>query len=498
MYLDFYHLKIKPFQISTDPRFLWLGEKHKEALAVLRYGILENKGFLLLAGEVGTGKTTLIHALINILQDQVIVANVPDPGLETMEFYAYLARAFGLDPGFKTKYEFLTMFSRFLHQAHADNKQVLIIIDEAQRMDQSLLEEIRMLSNIERQSAKLVNIFFVGQIEFNGIILEDRNRALRQRITVSCNIGPISRTETDQYVQHRLKVAGTEKRIFTPGAIKAVHAFSKGYPRLINVICDRALIAGYAEGSPTLSRSVIQECGDEMRLHTQEAQKGTTGDVTREKNQQAMELTTRGGRRSKKPVLYVLLGVLVAAWVGVAATVYSPERMQQLIMIFKGRSTASHPVEDLPKKPVKQPEPVATVVTPKKKPIPIAEPKPVPAEKEKLVFDKDVALHIAFNKHSDLTDEAYQTLDKLAKVMNKDPSMEIVLKGYSRGFGSADYHKKMSEFSANIVKGYLGGKGVVAERVQAMGVVPDAAEDSAANSRDDAQTWVEIRLNGGQ
>jgi general secretion pathway protein A len=200
MYLNHYNLTTKPFQISTDPRFLWLGEKHKEALAVLRYGILDNKGFLLLTGEVGTGKTTLIHALINALKEDVIIANVPDPGLEIMEFYTYIARAFHLSNGFKTKYEFLSIFGDFLHHSHADNKQVLLILDEAQRMGQALLEEIRLLSNIEKQYTKLINIFFVGQAEFNGIILETRNSALRQRITVNYNLGAISRKETDEYV----------------------------------------------------------------------------------------------------------------------------------------------------------------------------------------------------------------------------------------------------------------------------------------------------------
>ena len=142
-----------------------------------------------------------------------------------------------------------------------------MIIDESQRMDQALLEEIRLLSNIEKQSAKLVNIFFVGQAEFNSIILEERNRALRQRIAVNYDLGPVSRRETDLYVRHRLKVAGTEKRIFTSAAIKEVHAFSEGYPRLINVICDRALVTGYANGSATISGAVIRECADEMQLH---------------------------------------------------------------------------------------------------------------------------------------------------------------------------------------------------------------------------------------
>ena len=496
MYLNHYNLTTRPFQISTDPRFLWLGEKHKEALAVLRYGILDNKGFLLLTGEVGTGKTTLIHVLINALRDDVIIANVPDPGLDTMDFYAYIARAFNLSNGFKTKYEFLSMFGDFLHRSHAENKQVLLILDESQRMEQALLEEIRLLSNIEKQSTKLINIFFVGQAEFNGIILENRNRALRQRITVNYNLGPISRKDTDLYVRHRLKVAGTEKRIFTSNAIKDIYAFSEGYPRLINIICDRALVTGFTNGATSISRSVIKECADDMRLHKKGKQKKIAV-VTRKEKEPSLIVGGKEERRPAKPGLYVLLAVLLTAWVGIAAHVYSPESMQKLIMMFKGRSIATTPVEIQPVPAPQEPESVATIAQLPENIVPTAKPEPVQQEQFQVVLDRDVALHVAFNEHNDLTAEAYETLDKLSMVMSNDLSVEIALKGYSRGLGSVVYHKKMSEFSANIVKGYLVGKGVSASRIETMGMMLGVPEDTADGQKEE-QTWVEILLEGGQ
>lgn len=496
MYLNHYNLKTKPFQISTDPRFLWLGDKHKEALAVLRYGILDNKGFLLLTGEVGTGKTTLIHALINALKKDVIIANVPDPGLDIMGFYAYIARAFHLDSGFKSKFEFISQFSDFLNQAHDEKKQVLLIIDESQRMGQALLEEIRLLSNIEKQFTKLINIFFVGQAEFNSIILEERNSALRQRITVNYNLGPISRKETSLYVGHRLKVAGTEERIFTSGAIKEIHSFSEGYPRLINIICDRALVTGYANGSTSISGAVIRECADEMRLHKAGKRKKPAVAVSKKIKELPQDVSSKQERRPAKPGLYVLLGVLIAVWVGIAAYVYSPESMQKLIMIFKGRAVTSSPIENQPSIPVKQSEPQTDNVPAPLKPTPIAQTAPVQLEKDQLVLDMEAALHIAFNNHSDLTEEAYKTLNQLAVVMNDDPSVDIVLNGYSIGIGSADYHRKMSEFSANIVKGYLVGNGVDASHIKAKGMSAiGAGEDASANSQAEGRTWVEILLN---
>ena len=167
MYLSYYNLHTKPFQISTDPKFLWLGEKHKEALAALKYGIIDNKGFVLLTGDVGTGKTTLIHALINMLGEDVIVANISDPGLNIMDLYAFIAHAFGLNGKFRTKAEFLFCLKDFLDTSYKNGKIVLLIIDEAQRLRDDLLEEIRLISNIEKQDTKLINIFFVGQPEFN-------------------------------------------------------------------------------------------------------------------------------------------------------------------------------------------------------------------------------------------------------------------------------------------------------------------------------------------
>lgn len=271
MYLSFYHLNRNPFQISTNPQFLWQGEKHKEALATLRYGILDNKGFLLLTGDVGTGKTTLINALLNSLDEDVLAVTIPDPGLDQLDLYYYIAAAFGIREQFSSKGQFLVLLSKFLHQMHELGKKVLLIIDEAQRLSPVLLEEIRLLSNIERPDTKLINIFFVGQNEFNDILLQEENRALRQRVTVSYDISPLSIKETGEYLRHRLKVAGCDRQLFNAGAIHHIHAFSKGYPRLINVIADRALLTGYVEEAQEIGGKVVLECANELQIRRHKA-----------------------------------------------------------------------------------------------------------------------------------------------------------------------------------------------------------------------------------
>jgi type II secretory pathway predicted ATPase ExeA/outer membrane protein OmpA-like peptidoglycan-associated protein len=266
MYLEHFGLKLKPFNISPDPHFLWLGERHKEALATLKYGIQEDKGFLLLTGDVGTGKTVLINRLIKHLDLKVIVATIPDPGLGLIDFYNILADEFKMGRTFTQKGDFLIHFKKFLVKAYGEHKNVLLIIDEAQRLKPGLLDEVRVLSNIDLQGRKLINIFLVGQTELKEMLLEEKNRPFRQRISVNYNIEPLNAKETAAFIEHRLKVAGATRRYFTADAMREVHTFSNGFPRLINVICDHALMSGYSAGVTMIDGSIIKECAKELRI----------------------------------------------------------------------------------------------------------------------------------------------------------------------------------------------------------------------------------------
>ena len=266
MYTSFYNLHSKPFQISSNPAFMWFGEKHKEALATLKYGILDNKGFLLLTGDVGTGKTSLINTLIESLSEDIVCTSVPDPSLEKMDFLNYIALAFGMDREFTTKGSFLIHFKRFLLEAHENNKKVLLIIDESQLLSQEMLEEIRLLSNIEKTDSKLINIFFVGQNEFNEILNQQKNRAVRQRLTLNYNIDPLTPDETSEYIRHRLKVAGTTQTIFDTSAVQEIFMYSGGFPRRINIICDHSLLSGYVKEKKEIDRHIVRECARELKI----------------------------------------------------------------------------------------------------------------------------------------------------------------------------------------------------------------------------------------
>jgi general secretion pathway protein A len=266
MYLNHFGLDRKPFDISPDPSFLWMSEKHKEALAHLKYGIIDDKGFLVLTGDVGTGKTAMIQYLIHSIDLATIVVTIPDPDMSKLDFFNFLASELKMGQTFTSKAEFLIHFKKFLLKAFSAYQKVVLIVDEAQRLNHELLEEIRLLGNIDLSGLILLNIFFIGQNEFASILMEERNRSTRQRITANYQIGPLAAEEVEAYIRHRLLVAGATKQIFKLDAINQVYHYSKGYPRLINIICDRALMTGYSSGEAMITAAMVDECARELNV----------------------------------------------------------------------------------------------------------------------------------------------------------------------------------------------------------------------------------------
>ena len=316
MYLQHYRLKLKPFEISPDPNFLWLGEKHKEALASLEYGIMENKGFMLLTGDYGTGKTTVVNALANRLEDNIVFAQISDPPLEELDFFNLAAEALQMNKTFDTKGDFLIHFSRYLKNACSINKEVVLVIEEAQRTGQELIEQIRLLSNIEKPNKKLLTLIFVGQNEFKDTL--KKNRALRQRFTIVYHIEPLTESETEKYILHRLSVAGSDEIIFVPAALDEIFAFSEGIPRLINTICDLALLTGYSHGAKIIGPDIIRGCAanfgllDPSGTSEIESSKRPPGTIV----ETGKEVFRTKPARRKKAVLASAAAVIVAGFFG--------------------------------------------------------------------------------------------------------------------------------------------------------------------------------------
>jgi len=266
MYLDFYHLKKEPFSLSPDPSFLFISEAHKEALAHLRYGLIQKKGFVLITGEVGTGKTTLLNYLIHEIPQELKVAYISNPKLTREEFFYFLAQQFKLGP-IKNKAEFIFKFIGFLEDAFKKDHNVVLIVDEVHCLDEDILEEIRLLSNLETPKSKLLNIILVGQPEFEEIINKKENRALRQRINLRYVLKPLNANETAEYIKFRLRKAGAwDVDIFNKKAINAIFRYSNGIPRLINLLADHALLTGYVKGTKIIGNKIIKECAIELGL----------------------------------------------------------------------------------------------------------------------------------------------------------------------------------------------------------------------------------------
>jgi type II secretory pathway predicted ATPase ExeA len=269
VYRDFYNLHEKPFDLTPTPRFLYLGESHKEALALLTYGVVERKGFILLTGEVGTGKTTMVHALLSNLDDNVQYISISNPLLSQEEFIDYLSfSAFKNRAHFKSKTAFLFEFEAFLRKSLNQQKNVILIIDEAHRLSFDLLEEIRLLSNMELADEKLINIFLIGQPELNENLSDPRCRALLQRISSRYHIPPLDLKDVGAYMANRLKIAGAKEagEIFSKNAIKAIHQYSGGYPRMINILADNALLLGYSKEKRKITEGIVKQCSDDLNL----------------------------------------------------------------------------------------------------------------------------------------------------------------------------------------------------------------------------------------
>ncbi|MCP4267529.1 MAG: AAA family ATPase [Candidatus Brocadiaceae bacterium] len=263
MYKNLYGLRENPFNLTPDPDFVFLGRVHKKALAYLTYGLDAGKGFVQLTGEIGSGKTTLLRTLLMKNRNNIKSAFIVNPKATFDQLFRMILYQFSIIE-LESEYSkevLLSKFHVFLLEQAKQNCPVVIILDEAQNLDKSVLEEIRMLSNLETSKQKLVQMIFVGQPELREIFLLPELKQLKQRISVAFHIYPLGREDTMAYINHRMEIAGSSKKnsIFTQSACNEVYSYSSGIPRLINIVCDAALLAGYVEEMKTISGKVIKE-----------------------------------------------------------------------------------------------------------------------------------------------------------------------------------------------------------------------------------------------
>jgi general secretion pathway protein A len=265
MYASFFGLNEKPFSITPDPRYLYLGPRHAEALAHLLYGITESGGFIQLTGEVGTGKTTVVRSLLEQLPEQTDVALVLNPRLSPEEFLLTICDELQVEvPERASPKSIIDALNTRLLDAHAAGRRVVLIVDEAQNLSTEVLEQIRLLTNLETAKQKLLQIILIGQPELREVLARNDLRQLAQRITGRYHLEPLEPAELAAYVKHRLEVAGSRAEIFTPGALRVIHKKSDGIPRLINVIADRALLGAWSHEESTVSAKMARKAALEV------------------------------------------------------------------------------------------------------------------------------------------------------------------------------------------------------------------------------------------
>ena len=270
MYLSFYGLADKPFSITPDPRYLFLGGRHAEALAHLIYGITDAGGFIQLTGEVGTGKTTVIRSLLARRPDNAEIALILNPGLDARQFLQTICEELGMQlpaSAVGNLKELIDHLNRHLLAAHAAGRRVVVIVDEAQNLAPEVLEQVRLLTNLETETQKLLQIILIGQPELRAMLERNDLRQLAQRITGRYHLEPLTKDESSAYLRHRLRIAGATQEIFTRSAVNELYRASGGVPRLLNVIGDRALLGGYTEDRHVVNGSLVRRAASEVSGH---------------------------------------------------------------------------------------------------------------------------------------------------------------------------------------------------------------------------------------
>jgi len=443
-YLNHYGLIVHPFQDITDRRFIWLGEKQLENLAHLKIGIEQTKGVLLLEGEDGSGKSVLLGCLLKIIEGELLAVTLAEPGISVSQFFAFLAGQYKMDKKINTKADFLIHFRKFLLEARSLGKKVLLVVEDAENQNDDIIEEIRLLSNMDEAGNKLLSLLLIGNKDLEGKLLEHHHRALLQRVAVRCHIDPFTEKETAAYIRHRMMVAGSFLEIFTAEAVHAIHRFSGGIPSLINLICDHALMRGCLERLRIIDGKLIAGYAKEIRK--------TFGMGRGDLRSAALESlkTPRDPSRESRffkllPAAFVLAAILLLA-VGVRFANFE-----------------------------KKPEVVV-----------------------KSVFQSPISLYFEAGS-TKLSTKNFSILDWIAEYLIKNPEGRATIKGYtdSKGFASKDM--RISVARAEAAKGYLVRKGVNSARIQAIGMgsqQPAAGAESSGEKK--LSRRVEIEIDTGK
>ena len=486
MYLSFYKLKAKPFQTTTDKKYFWLGENHSNVLTRLKDAVQNKNGFLTLIGETGTGKTTLTNCLLKTLEPNFIIVKIPDPDFECLDFFNFLAESFQIKKKFSSKGAFFVHFKFFLENAYSANKKIFLIVDEAHRLKYDLLKELGFLSDIEINNRKMINILLAGQKALNELLEQQGLCEITKKIIDRHSLKPLTEQETDEYIRHQLKSAGTDIKVFTSGAIREIYSFSKGNPGLINSICDRALLTGYSNDIKTINSAIIKECSGELQILKTEDEKEDRKQKIFEKEVGPFNSFRYAKLIWKSPIFAVLLLIIVfmagyrTSNLESETTSYSTKKQETQ---RTDRVDTEQPIES---------DKIENKSTPnaiKKNEVPINQVSSFNFSDEKLI--------IYFKNNSNkLPNKTLEILDKIVHSFSRHPDSEIIIEGYTDSVGNYWYNKKLSKVRANVVKSYLVGRGIPQAKITVFGFGPKnpLVSNKTAKGRTKNRR-VEIKIN---
>jgi len=440
-YLNYYGLIENPFRDITDRRFIWLGEQQLENLAHLKIGVEQTKGVLLLLGEDGSGKSILLGCLLRIIEGDLSVATIREPEISVNRFFDLLSGQYKIDKKSSTKGDFLIHFREFLLETHSLGKKVLLVVEDAENQNADVIEQIRILSNMEDSGNKLLSILLIGNSALKDRLEEHRHRALLQRVAVRCHVAPFTEKETAAYIRHRMMVAGSFLEIFTSEAVRAIHRFSGGSPDLINLICDHALMRGCLEGRRAIDGKIIAGYVKQIRKTFRMG-----GRDLRSAALESLTLPREHPRRGRFSRL-LMAGFVLTAFLLAAAGIR--------LFFFE-----------------EKPEIVV-----------------------KSVFQDPVSLYFEAGS-TRLSANDFAFLDRVAELLIQNSRNRAVIKGYTDSKGTASLNMSVSVARAEAVKDYLVQKGVAPDRIQAIGMgsqQPASGANYAKFSR-----RVEIEIDSGK
>ncbi len=489
MYLSFHNLEEKPFQTLTDSKFFYHCKQYSDAIAALKNGIQNKHGFFLLTGDNGTGKTTLVHYFANSLGPDVKIVKVSDSHYGCIDFYNIFAKSFNLNKEITTKPAFFVHLNFILKKAYSDNEKIVLIIDDAHKLNTDVLKELDNLSDIEINNKKMINILMVGENELDELIIQQSPDKISKKITVRCSLDPLTKKETAKYIKHHLESAGIKRKIFTSKAVREIYSFSRGNPCLINRICDRALVNGHSMGIKKIDAETIKECsGEHQTLQSDSGEQNKKHEKYRKQFKKPV-IPKKINQLLKSPVLMVAL-IILSFTAGYFAS--------KLDLKIPSRAS----IEDLAEKKYEYfiQKFNAAMAMYNIKPDKIENKKEVRLTNTSLVNTSDKKFIFNFKNNSDeLTDEAFVLLNKIIKVYTSYPEAEIIIEGYTDSRGNYWQNKKLSKLRADVVKNYFVAYGIPESKIKVFGKGPEnplASNSSIEGRKKNRRVEVKIKIDG--